>query len=106
MNNYYIQHSQINKKRLQTLQKLQKLPNIIGIILIGSGLTGMMLPGIAGLPLLLAGGIVLSPWKATEIDGFFHRKFPEAYTTSMKMVDRFLDDLERRYPHKSNKHND
>lgn len=95
-------HMEYSEKRLQTLQKIQKLPNVVGVVLVGTGLAGIVLPGMAGVPLLLIGGFVLSPWKVVDIDGFLHRKFPETYMTSMEMMDRFLRDFERRYPDEAN----
>ncbi len=62
--------------------------------------TGMMPPppGPFDLSLVVAGGIVLWPRGLGGIEGWVRRRFPKAHRCGMKFLDRFLADLERRYP--------
>lgn len=102
MNNHHSAQTSIEcEKRMNTLRKIRKLPTSVGVILLGAGVSGLILPGMAGLPLLIAGGLVLAPWTVTDTDRYLLRKFPAVYGTGMEITSRFLEDLERRYPQKS-----
>jgi hypothetical protein len=78
--------------------RLEDLPREIGVLLISVGFLGIVLPGIAGAPAFIAGGLVLWPKSFGKIEDWFHQRFPETHTSSMKQVGRFLGDLQRRYP--------
>lgn len=79
-------------------RKLEELPRELGVLLASVGFLGVILPGVAGTPALIAGGLVLWPRTFGKVEGWFSRRFPAAHRTSMEQVGRFLDDLERRYP--------
>ena len=79
--------------------RLEDLPKELGVLLASVGVLGFVLPGVAGTPALIAGGLVLWPRTFGKVEGWFSRRFPAAHRKSMQQVGRFLDDLERRYPH-------
>jgi hypothetical protein len=78
--------------------RLKDLPKELGVLLASVGVLGVILPGIAGTPALIAGGLVLWPKTFSKVEDWFENRFPEAHRNSMQQVGRFLDDLERRYP--------
>ena len=40
---------------------IEKLPRDIGLLLVGVGILGVLLPGVIGTPVLLVGGLILWP---------------------------------------------
>ncbi len=80
------------------VRRLEELPREIGVLLASVGVLGFVLPGIAGTPALIAGGLVLWPKTFSKVEGWFSNRFPVAHRASMRQVGRFLDDLDRRYP--------
>ena len=78
--------------------RLEDLPKELGVLLASVGVLGVVLPGIAGAPALIAGGLVLWPKTFGKVEGWFSDRFPVAHRESMRQVGRFLDDLDRRYP--------
>ena len=79
-------------------RKLEDLPKELGVLLTSVGVLGFVLPGIAGTPALIAGGLVLWPKTFGQVESWFSRRYPVAHRKSMQQVGRFLDDLEGRYP--------
>ncbi len=79
-------------------RRFEDLPKELGVLLTSVGVLGFVMPGIAGTPALIAGGLVLWPKTFGKVEGWFSRRFPIAHRTSMQQVERFLDDLDRRYP--------
>jgi hypothetical protein len=63
-------------------------------------ITGMLPPppGPFDLSLMLAGGVALWPRGLRTLEGRTQRRFPQAHRASMSFLNRFLDDLEHRYP--------
>lgn len=82
-------------------QRLKNLPPEVGAVLIGVGFVGAILPGPLGTPLILVGGLVLIPRVFGRIEGWFQKKFPKPHRLGIQGVDRFIDDLERRFPPKA-----
>ena len=78
--------------------RLEDLPKELGVLLASVGVLGFVLPGIAGAPALLAGGLVLWPKTFGRVETWFEGRFPAAHRKSMQQVGRFLGDLDRRYP--------
>lgn len=78
--------------------RIKQLPREVGAVLIGAGIMGMVLPGPIGTPLLLVGGLVLIPRVFGRIEGWFQKRFPRPHRIGIDSVDRFIDDLERRFP--------
>jgi hypothetical protein len=81
------------------LPKLSDLPKELGVLLASVGVLGVVLPGIAGAPALIAGGLVLWPKTFGKVENWFRGRYPETHRASMRQVGRYLDDLGRRYPH-------
>jgi hypothetical protein len=81
-----------------TVRRLEELPKELGVLLASVGVLGFVLPGVAGTPALIAGGLVLWPKTFSKVEGWFLSRFPVAHRASMKQVGRFLDDLDQRYP--------
>jgi hypothetical protein len=79
--------------------RMEDLPKEVGVLLASVGVLGFVLPGVAGAPALIAGGLVLWPRTFGKVEGWLQGRFPAAHRKSMRQVGRFLDDLERRYPH-------
>src|SRR4051812_37602481 len=79
-------------------RRLERLPREIGALLIVIGVAGLLLPGPVGSPFVLAGGLVLWPKGFGRVEGWFARRFPRLHREGMAQIERYLDDLERRYP--------
>jgi hypothetical protein len=84
-----------------TRQRIRRLPPEVGAVLVGVGVVGFILPGPMGTPLILAGGLVLIPRVFGRVETWVQKKFPKSHRVGMKYVDRFIDDFEKRYPHRS-----
>jgi hypothetical protein len=81
------------------VERIGKLPRDVGWMLFGVGFAGFVAPGIFGLPFMAAGGMILWPKTTRRLQGLLGKKAPEkSIATGMKQIERFLDDLERRYP--------
>jgi hypothetical protein len=76
-----------------TALELQKLPKEAGWLLMTAGVVGLAVPGMLGTPFLLAGAVVLAPGGSKLLTRW-------APDSAMRQIGRFLDDLDRRYPHK------
>ena len=83
------------------VKRIKELPKEIGVMLITAGFVGLILPG-PGTPALIAGGLALWPKAFDKLDSWLARRHPTTHHESMKQIDRFLDNLERRYPYSSN----
>ena len=81
-----------------TRDRLSRLPTEVGVILIGVGMAGIVLPGMIGVPLILTGGAALMPQTIAPVERWFENRFPGVYEQGMRHVDRFLQDFYRRYP--------
>jgi hypothetical protein len=79
-------------------RRLEELPRELGVLLASVGVLGFILPGVAGTPALIAGGLVLWPKTFGKVEGWLSRRFPATHRTGMQQVGRFLDDLDRRFP--------
>jgi hypothetical protein len=78
--------------------RLEKLPPEIGVLLVILGTAGLLLPGPVGSPFLIAGGISLWPSAFRKVEDWFQRVSPGLYDEGIRQMERFLADLERRYP--------
>jgi hypothetical protein len=81
-----------------TLDKIKHLPTPVGVLLVGLGVAGLVLPGPMGTPLIVAGGLVLAPRTFNKVERYFERRFPRFHKTGLSIVERFVNDLEKRYP--------
>ncbi len=60
---------------------------------------GLMSEVVMGLPpFWVLGILILFPQIGAPLAGFLERKAPHALAGSLDFVDRYLEDLERRYP--------
>lgn len=81
--------------------KLDQLPPEIGVMLVMMGVVGILLPGPVGSPFLIAGGVSLWPRAFGKLDRWYGRRFPKSHQSAMRMIARFVTDLEKRYPQSS-----
>jgi hypothetical protein len=86
-----------------TAERLQKLPHDIGWLLVTAGVVGVVMPGVLGVPFLLLGGLILTPVTNRHAERWLSGHGPKVMKGSMRQINRFLDDLERRYPHPRNR---
>jgi hypothetical protein len=80
------------------MELIKSLPKEVGVLLLVLGMGGLLLPGPLGSPFLLMGGVVLWPSMFERLEFAFQRRFPRVHRQSMRQLRRFIDDLERRYP--------
>ncbi len=80
------------------VERVHTLPREVGVLLLVVGIGGVLLPGPVGTPFVIMGGVVLWPKLFQRAESYFTRKFPKTYRKSIRQLDRFLDDLEHRYP--------
>jgi len=78
--------------------RIADLPKEVGVMLVSVGVLGFILPAVAGTPAIVAGGLVLWPRTFGRLEQWFERRYPSVHREGMKQVDRYLDDLERRFP--------
>src|SRR5262245_63600724 len=81
-----------------TVERIKGLPPALGVILMAAGVVGVLLPGPIGTPLIVAGGLVLAPRAFGKLDDLLKRRYPGLRHQGVKMLERFLDDLQKRYP--------
>ncbi len=79
---------------------LDSLPKEAALFLILVGLGGILLPGPVGTPFLILGGVALFPNVFRKLDRGLQRRFPASHRQSVRQVNRFVLDLERRYPNR------
>ena len=82
----------------ETIEMLGKLPAEFGMLLILSGIAGVLLPGPVGMPLLIAGGVTMWPKTFDPIERWFSRKFPTIHREGVFQIKEFIADLQRRFP--------
>jgi hypothetical protein len=78
--------------------RLEKLPPEIGVLLIVVGVAGVLLPGPVGSPFLVAGGLALWPSGFQKLEYCMQKVSPRLFKEGMRQLERYLSDLERRYP--------
>jgi hypothetical protein len=79
--------------------RLTEMSNEIAWLLLGAGVAGIILPGVLGTPFFVVGVLVLLPGRAARIERW-RAKYSSSATMNiaMKQINRFLDDIENRYP--------
>jgi hypothetical protein len=77
---------------------LKQLPPEIGVLLMIVGTAGLLLPGPVGSPFLVAGGVALWPAGFRGVEGWFQTRAPRMFEAGVRQIEKFLADLERRYP--------
>jgi uncharacterized membrane protein YbaN (DUF454 family) len=71
------------------------LPRDVGRLLVYAGVLGVIVPGVPGVPFLVGGAAILYPGGPKLLSSWLPSRLVRA---SMKLVGRFADDLDRRYP--------
>jgi hypothetical protein len=77
---------------------LERLTPEIGWMMIGVGVLGVILPGLPGAPFFAIGGAVLVPGGKRRIGGWLDRHQGPITNRSLKILGRFMDDHDSRYP--------
>jgi hypothetical protein len=80
------------------LRRIKDLPREVGVMLMTVGVLGFILPGVVGTPAAIAGGLVLWPKTFGKVENWFERRFPQIHKQSLYQINRYLNDLESRYP--------
>ncbi len=78
--------------------QFQDLPKEIGVLLLALGTLGLILPGPIGTPALIAGGVVLWPGTFGRISSWMEKRYPRFTREGNRHINRYLADMERRYP--------
>ena len=73
-----------------TVRRIKKLPHDVGWLLFTAG--------VVGTPFLILGGLMLWPHTSQRAEHWLAGHSPQAFKGSIEQINRFLDDLERRYP--------
>jgi hypothetical protein len=81
-----------------TRRRYRAMPKEIGVLLVVAGIGGILLPGPVGTPMLILGGVILWPKAFEKVDTCLEKRFPRMHREGMRQIDRFIDDLNRRYP--------
>jgi hypothetical protein len=79
------------------LKSIKDLPKEVGVMLITAGIVGFILPG-PGAPAIIAGGLVLWPEAFGKVESWLERSHPKVHRKGMQQINRFLNDLQKRYP--------
>jgi hypothetical protein len=81
----------------EQLSKIKQVPKEVGVMLITAGIVGFILPG-PGTPAIIAGGLALWPGAFGKLKSWLERCNPGLHRQGVQQINRFLDDLEKRYP--------
>ena len=73
-------------------------PKELGVLLLVDGILGLLLPGPVGTPFLIVGGVILWPAAFNRLETCLERRLPRTHKLGMVQINRFVSDLERRYP--------
>jgi hypothetical protein len=79
-------------------QRFRAMPKEIGVLLVVAGIGGILLPGPIGTPFLILGGVILWPGAFDRVEVCLEKRLPRLHRHGMRQIDRFLGDLDRRYP--------
>ena len=82
----------------KNIEMLGKLPPEIGMLLILSGIAGVLLPGPVGMPLLIAGGVTMWPKTFEPIERWFSRRFPVVHREGVFQLKELISSLKNRFP--------
>jgi hypothetical protein len=83
------------------VHRIKGLPKEVGVMLVSVGVLGVVLPGVVGAPAIVAGGLVLWPRAFSGMERWLRRRHPGLHHRSMQQIERYLNDLERRFPEPS-----
>ena len=82
----------------KVVDRVEHLNRGAGWALITAGIVGMVVPGVLGTPFLIMGALVLWPGSRKKVEHWRQGHSPKLFHGAMKQINRFLDDLEKRYP--------
>ena len=67
-------------------------------MLIALGISELISPEPIGIVFVVLGGLVLWPRGFRSVDGWARKRFPKVHRAGMAFLNRYLDDLELRFP--------
>ena len=82
----------------EEIRRIRAMPTEVGVLLIVSGIGGILLPGPVGTPFLILGCLMLWPKAFERAEVCFEKQFPRTHHHSVRQMTRFLNDLEWRFP--------
>ena len=80
------------------VERVEHLNRGVGWVLISAGVVGMVVPGVLGTPFLIMGALALWPGNHKRVERWRQGHSPKMFHGAMKQINRFLDDLDKRYP--------
>ncbi len=80
------------------VDRVKHLNRNMGWVLISAGLVGIVIPGVIGTPFVILGSLVLWPGSQKLLDKWRRNHRSRFVNAALRQVDRYLDDIERRYP--------
>ncbi len=80
----------------ETFSRLANLPRSLGWFLLLGGLMSEVIMGLP--PFWILGILILWPKSGARLVGLLHRRAPKSVQGGVGFVNRFLVDLDRRYP--------
>ena len=87
-----------HEQDVEMMHRIEHLPGDVGWLLIWVGALGVVLPGIVGIPLIVAGTAVVVPGGRKWLARWAGHKPPKLVHASMKQIGRMLDQMDSRYP--------
>ena len=84
----------------RAVQRIEHFPSEFGWLMIYVGVLGVILPGVIGFPLVIAGGAVVMPGGRKWLSRWLSRNHGRMVRVSLSQLIRMADDLDRRYPSK------
>lgn len=89
---------EIEKADEEVVKRVEHLNRGAGWTLITAGIVGLVVPGVIGTPFLIMGALALWPGNRKTVEHWRKGHSPKIFHGAMKQINRFLDDLEKRYP--------
>jgi hypothetical protein len=90
--------AKLEREDEEVVERVEHLNHGVGWVLISAGIVGMVVPGVLGTPFLIMGALALWPGNRKTVERWRQGHSPKMFHGSMKQINRFLDDLEKRYP--------
>ena len=82
----------------KAVRRIGNTPREVGWLLVAAGVVGEVAPGVLGTPFWVMGTLILWPSVGRRVESWLEARAPKLFRGGMRQVERFLDDLERRYP--------
>lgn len=90
--------AELEKSDEAVVDRVEHLNRGVGYVLITAGIVGLVVPGVLGTPFLILGALALWPGNRERVERWRKGHSPKIFHGAMKQINRFLDDLEKRYP--------